>query len=51
MLECVRAIGLLKVCQAEAPEDVEPTLPVVQCFEDGMEAVLERVRLKKLRSG
>jgi len=39
MLESFRAIGLLKVSDAEAPKDVESTLDVFHLVEDGMEAV------------
>jgi hypothetical protein len=51
MLERVGAIRLLKVCEPKTPEDVESTLHVFETAENGMEAVLERVRLKQLRSG
>src|SRR5438132_11315941 len=50
MLECVRAIRLVKKCDPKAPENVESTLEMLKLLQDGMEAVLTRVRLKKLRA-
>jgi hypothetical protein len=51
MLECVRTIRLVKKSDPKPPENVESTLDVLKLLQDGMEAVLKRVRLKKLRAG
>ena len=48
MLESLWAIGFLKVSDTEAPEDVKATLDVFHLVEDGVEAVLESVRLQEL---
>jgi transposase InsO family protein len=48
VLKVLRAIRVLELGDAEAPEDVEPTLNVFQLFQDGVETVLEGVRLKEL---
>jgi hypothetical protein len=45
-----RAIRLVEKCDPKAPENVESTLDVLKLLQDGMEAVLKRVRLKKLRA-
>jgi hypothetical protein len=51
MLESLWAIRFLKVSDAEAPEDVKATLDVFHLVEDGVEAVLESVRLQELGAG
>jgi len=48
MLESLWAIRFLKVSDAEAPEDVKATLDVFHLVEDGVEAVLESIRLQEL---
>src|SRR5229473_3517806 len=48
MLESLWAIRFLKVSDAEAPEDVKATLDVFHLVENGVEAVLESVRLQEL---
>jgi hypothetical protein len=45
MLESLWAIRFLKVSDGEAPEDVKTTVNVFHLVEDGVEAVLEGVRL------
>jgi hypothetical protein len=51
MLESFRAIGFLKVSDAEAPKDVEATLDVFQFGKDGVEVPAEDVRLEELAAG
>ena len=51
MLESLWAIRFLKVSDAEAPEDVKATLDVFHLVEDGVEAVLESIRLQELGAG
>ena len=43
MLELLGTIRLLKKCDSEAPEDIEPALNVLYTIEDGMQAVLQGV--------
>ena len=40
MLKLLGAIGIIEIGNAEAAEDVKPTLFMVQLFEDGVQAVL-----------
>jgi hypothetical protein len=37
--------------QSEPPEDVEPAFREIHRFQDGMETVLERIRLQELAAG
>src|SRR2546429_5256825 len=48
VLQGLRALGRLELRDAEPPKDVEPTLFVLDLFQDGMKAVLESVRLEEL---
>jgi hypothetical protein len=43
MLESFRAIGFLKMSDAETPEDVDATLDVFHLFQDGVQAVSKGV--------
>jgi len=45
------AFRRLDCCDAEAPEDVEATLLVVELFQDGVQAGFEDTPLKNLCSG
>ena len=48
VLQGLRALPRLELRDAEPPEDVEPTLFVLDLFQDGMKAVLKSVRLEEL---
>ena len=45
VLERLRTLCRLQLCDAEAPEDIEPTLYEFQLFQDGMEAVSKDIGL------
>src|SRR2546430_10609350 len=48
VLQGLRALRRLELRDAEPPKDVQPTLFVLDLFQDGMKAVLESVRLEEL---